>query len=130
VGESILMVPKLEKARRACLGSSVMIAGPGRRGVRHRTVDDTSARAFDTSFAGRGTTIIRKWGLHLTGAAQVSALPPESAWQGLDPGRTCGFCSVDRRSTPAKWRARIRNMRGMIRSSAADALEARVTRYE
>jgi len=81
VGESILMVPKLEKARRACLGSSVMMAGPGRRGVRHRTVDDTSARAFDTSFAGRGTTIIR-------------------------------------------------NMRGMIRSSAADALEARVTRYE
>ena len=24
-------------------------------------------------------------GLHLTGAAQVSALPPESAWQVLDP---------------------------------------------
>jgi hypothetical protein len=29
VGESILMVPKLEKARRACLGGSVMMAGPG-----------------------------------------------------------------------------------------------------
>jgi len=28
------MVPKLEKARRACLGSSVMMARPGRRGVR------------------------------------------------------------------------------------------------
>ena len=53
MGESILMAPRLEKARRACLGSSVMMAGPGRRGVRHRTVDDTAARAFDTSFAGR-----------------------------------------------------------------------------
>jgi hypothetical protein len=53
VGESILMVPKLEKGRRACLGSSVMMAGPGRRGIRRRTVDDTAARAFDTSFAGR-----------------------------------------------------------------------------
>ena len=47
------MVPQLEKARRAYLGSSVMMAGPGRRDVRHRTVDDTSARAFDTSYAGR-----------------------------------------------------------------------------
>jgi hypothetical protein len=53
VGESIVMVPQLEKARRAYLGSSVTMAGPGRRDVRHRTVDDTSARAFDTSFAGR-----------------------------------------------------------------------------
>ena len=58
---------KLGKARRACLGSSVMMAGPGRRGVRHRTVDDTAARAFDTSFAGRGTTIIRNRGIQLTG---------------------------------------------------------------
>ena len=66
-GRVILMVPKLGKARRACLGSSVMMAGPGRRGVRHRTVDDTAARAFDTSFAGRGTTIIRNRGIQLTG---------------------------------------------------------------
>jgi hypothetical protein len=47
-------------------------------------------------------TVIR--GLHLTGAAQVSALPPESAWQVLDPGLTCEFCNVDRRSTPVRWR--------------------------
>ena len=32
---------------------------------------------------GVGITTVR--GLHLTGAAQVSALPPESAWQALDP---------------------------------------------
>jgi hypothetical protein len=51
-----------------------------------------------------GYSILALRGLHLTGAAQVSALLPESAWQGPDPGLTCGFCSVDRRSTPVKWR--------------------------
>jgi len=34
--------------------------------------------------------IIRLRGLHLTGAAQVSALPPESAWQVLVPGLPAG----------------------------------------
>ena len=33
----------------------------------------------------RQADIIHVRGLHLTGAAQVSALPPESAWQALDP---------------------------------------------
>jgi hypothetical protein len=56
------------------------------------------------AFADGAYAVMGLRGLHLTGAAQVSALPPESAWQVLDPGLTCGFCSVDRRSTPVKWR--------------------------
>ena len=43
-------------------------------------------------------------GLHLTGAAQVSALPAEGAPAGPSMGLTCGFCNISRRSTPVKWR--------------------------
>ena len=40
-------------------------------------------------------------GIHVIGAAQVSALPQSRPGRAGSP-LTCGFCSVDRRSTPAK----------------------------
>ncbi len=76
----------------------------GATAAQQRAADSTLARRKRERYEqvqalrAQGLGIKPVWGLHLTGATQVSALPPESAWQGPDPGRTCGFCSVDRKS--------------------------------
>src|SRR5271166_5725425 len=73
-------------------------AGKGAAGVPGQLGDDGGTRAprcsppdrrrhggpaFGTSFPGRGTTIIRNGGLHLTGAPQVSCAPGVGGKQAL-----------------------------------------------
>ena len=86
-----------------CSGNSTSpAAGPFRSAREHG-----SRRAYSPQRGGRLPVSIKAIGgspLTRSCAGQVSALPPESAWP--VPGLTCGFCSADRRSTPAKWRAR------------------------